>query len=437
MRLLRLRSGSRGRRTGVRRAALLAAVLLLAACGNGEAEEAVVDPDAIPDNPNEGVTADTIEIGWMGDVTGPTASAQTLNLAGTEAYFAKVNAEGGVLGRELVLHVRDDEYGAEAGVSNFSALIDDDRVLALMNVGGAHIQEAIDPDLQQRGIPLISPPQTVDSGLENPYIFNDLAHYGDQADVAVARMIERVGDGEDLRVAVVHLTVPSGEEWNAYISRNIEEVGGEYLGAQTFAPDVTDLSPIMASLSQLIDQEGLNAVAFHGAPAHALRFVNAMGDAGLDDLYVAGIQGMAGLSVFEEGDPDILPNVEGMHSFATLAADAEGAQEIREWVEGEGDEWADDARHINFTHGWVAGMTLHQAIERAAEQHGELTRETLFDGLQGPIDVRGLTCAKDYSDTNHAPCAAPFSGISGEMEAAGSFEDWAEHITERYGLASG
>src|SRR5690606_33790680 len=63
----------------------------------------------VPDNPAEGVTADSIVLGWMGDVTGPTASSQGFNLRGAEAAVEYYNAQGGVLGRQIELVALDDQ----------------------------------------------------------------------------------------------------------------------------------------------------------------------------------------------------------------------------------------------------------------------------------------------------------------------------------------
>lgn len=388
----------------------------------------------VPDAPDDGVTADAIRIGWMGDVTGPTASAQAINLRGIEAYFEKVNAEGGVLGRDLELVVKDDEYGAEAGVANFQSLVNDDRVLAINQVGGAHIQEAVAADAERMGVPLVSVAQTIDSGLESEYITNTIAHYGDQADVAVARMIERVGSPEDLNVAVIQLEVPSGDEWNAYIQQEVEEVGGTYLGRQTINPAAADAGALVTNLQQMVEQDGLNYIALHAAPAQALLVVNSLGSAGIQ-IPLIGIQGIASLNVFQEGNAEQLEVTEGIHSFLTYADDSEGSEEISEFIEGEGSAYAADAAHINFTHGWVGGMIIHQAIERAAES-GELTRASFQEGLQGPYDVKGLTCDIDWSgEANANACAAPFASDDGEnMQIVGSFEQWAEHIDAEYGI---
>jgi branched-chain amino acid transport system substrate-binding protein len=436
------------------RAVAAAAVLALlgAACGDGDADtdtdtDAPADPaddadgdadgDAaageVADNPDEGVTSDAIRIGWMGDVTGPTASAQTLNLRGLEAYADMINAEGGILGRDLEVVVRDDEYSAETGVANFQALVNDDRVIAINNVGGAHIIEAVQGDAERIGIPMVSLAQTQVTGFDNEWLFHNLASYADMADVAVARMIDEVGSADELRAAVVQLEVPSGDEWNAYIERGLEDAGATYLGRQTISPGQSDAGALITNLQQLVDQEGLNYVALHGAPADGLLVVNSLAAAGLE-IPIVGITGIASLNVFQEGDRSQLDLTEGIHSFVTYADDTEGGEEIRAFIDGEGSAYADDAAHINFTHGWLGGMIFHQALERAAET-GEVSRASLQEALQGPFDVKGLTCDLDWSEQNHTPCAAPFTSTDGEaMELVGSFEEWAEHIDEDYEL---
>jgi ABC-type branched-subunit amino acid transport system substrate-binding protein len=77
-----------------------------------------------------------ITIGMSTALSGP---AQSLGLgmkAGMEAYFTRVNREGGLHGRELVLISMDDGYVPEAAAQNMVALIDDEKVLAVLgNVG--------------------------------------------------------------------------------------------------------------------------------------------------------------------------------------------------------------------------------------------------------------------------------------------------------------
>lgn len=397
--------------------------------GTGSAQSALPDDSAtVPDRPDDGVTAEAIRIGWMGDLTGPTASAQTPNRDGIQAYFDFVNGQGGVLGRQLDLIVEDDEFNAETIVSNFRKLVDDDRVLALNHVGQS---EVVLDDVEAVGIPLVGPPQTIDQGLANPWVFHLLAHYGDEADVAVARMADRVGSMEDVRAAVVHLELPSGAEWDAYIQQELEERGGTYVGSLAVDPGQLEWSGIAVQLKQLVQDEDLNYVAFHGAPSHALALLTAMDDEGVA-LPVVGIHGLASNSVYQEGPTGALDGVEGIHSFLPGNVETPGTKEMVAAVEGT--EYEDDVQYLNFSDGWVDGMVIHQAILKAAEASGEVTRDTLHDALQSTFDVGGITCPIDWTESNHSPCAAPFEWNGEALEPVAPFEEWADEIDGEYGV---
>lgn len=423
--------------------------MLLVACGNG-ADDPATDEEptdeepadeggelSVPDNPDEGVLSDTIRVGWMGDATGPTASAQGLNLRGIEAWVEYINEQGGVLDREVELIVRDDEFNAERAISNFRALVDDDRVLAIINVGGAHISEALMPDIEQVGIPIIGPPQTIDVQLDNPYVFNNIAHYGDQADIAVPRLAERAEvDVTDLRVAVVQLELPSGDEWDAYIRQTVEEQGGTYVDRLTMPTASPDFASIVTQLSAMVDAEGVNAIAFHGAPAHGLGVLNEMESQDFTDIPVVGIHGIAGSNIYTESPPGVQHIMQGVQSFTPCNVENEGTAIINEFVAGT--PWEEDCRQINFSHGWLDGMIFQQAAERAAEQAGELSRETLTEALRGQFDTMGLSCPIDWTDSQHSPCGAPFVWDEDEealVPGGGGFEPWAEFFDFEYGLA--
>lgn len=77
-----------------------------------------------------------IILGMSTALSGPAQSLGTGVKAGVETYFARVNWDGGVHGRELVLVAMDDGYVPEAAAQNMTALIDEENVLAVLgNVG--------------------------------------------------------------------------------------------------------------------------------------------------------------------------------------------------------------------------------------------------------------------------------------------------------------
>lgn len=422
--------------------------LLLAACGGGGSEEAAQDEGteaaadtggetaaggdaaSVEDNPEEGVTSDQIVLGWMGDATGPTASAQAFNLAGSQAAVEYFNEQGGVLGRELVLVDEDDAFSAETAVTNYDSLVNDEQVLAILQMGGSHISEALMPQVETDQIPVIGPPQTIDAQLENPYVFNNIGHYSDEADVAVEYMVNEVGSAEDLRVAVIQLELPSGDEWNTYIENRLGARGGTYVDRLLLNASSPDYAGTVQRLRQLVDGQDVNFVAFHGAPATGLGVITEMSRLGFE-VPIVGIHGIAGTTIYEEGPEDQLDNVHGVHSFLPGTSECEMCTTIQEFTAGT--EYEEQIGEINFGHGWLDVYIAIQAIERAAES-GELSRASLYEALQGEFETGGLSCPIDWSSGNHSPCAAPFEWDGERLDTVAPFDEWAPALEGEYGL---
>jgi len=118
----------------VRVVALIAVVGLLAvACSNsseggGSSTTATSGGPATPSS-QPGVTADTIRVGGVAAVTNPTNGQFGLVFDGAKAYFAMVNADGGIYGRKLELvSERDDQTGNNQ--QQVQAMLAQDNVFA-------------------------------------------------------------------------------------------------------------------------------------------------------------------------------------------------------------------------------------------------------------------------------------------------------------------
>ena len=80
--------------------------------------------------------AEEINIGMSTSLTGPSALLGKEMLLGVEAYFKKVNDQGGVNGKKLRLIALDDGYEPSRAAPNMRKLIEDDNVVAVIgNVG--------------------------------------------------------------------------------------------------------------------------------------------------------------------------------------------------------------------------------------------------------------------------------------------------------------
>lgn len=77
-------------------------------------------------------SAQDIKLGFNGDLSAsPSAQSGKAGVIGIEAAIADINAAGGVLGKKLVLVVRDDQSQPPKSIQNMSDLIDNEKVAAV------------------------------------------------------------------------------------------------------------------------------------------------------------------------------------------------------------------------------------------------------------------------------------------------------------------
>ncbi len=126
-----------------RRAALLGAALMLAAWAGGVTAADRYDP---------GADAREIRIGHLAPYSGPASAYGVIGRA-IGAWFDKVNADGGVNGRRLVLVSLDDGYNPAKAVEQTRRLVERDEVLLVFNPLGTATNTAIRDYLNRRGVP--------------------------------------------------------------------------------------------------------------------------------------------------------------------------------------------------------------------------------------------------------------------------------------------
>ncbi len=131
-----------------------------------------------------GVSADEIRIGQFAAQTGPAAELGKRMQLGILAHFAAVNSAGGIHGRKLKLISRDDGYEPEKAVSAVKALIEEDKVFALIGSVGTPTTLAAVPAINAAGIPLVGP-FTGAQALREPFnrnLFHVRASYFDETE---------------------------------------------------------------------------------------------------------------------------------------------------------------------------------------------------------------------------------------------------------------
>jgi branched-chain amino acid transport system substrate-binding protein len=143
---------------------------------------------------------------------------------GCKAYFSKVNRQGGVFGRKLVLVSYDDRNEPLEAVANTQRLINTDRVFALIGFNGAANCRAVLPMLNDARIVLVGP-VTGAAGLHDPVpemVFNTRPSYEEEIEVLIDRM---VSDLKLTRVAILCQRDSFGEDGKASTINALESRG--------------------------------------------------------------------------------------------------------------------------------------------------------------------------------------------------------------------
>ncbi|MEU6730816.1 ABC transporter substrate-binding protein [Nonomuraea wenchangensis] len=104
-------------------AALVSLALAATACASGKAtgggdQASATGGDGVKTGP--GVTADTITLSLLTDLTGPYASLGKSLTQAQQLYFDQVNQAGGVCGRKIETVVRDHGYDAQKAMASYA-----------------------------------------------------------------------------------------------------------------------------------------------------------------------------------------------------------------------------------------------------------------------------------------------------------------------------
>lgn len=172
--------------------------------------------------------------------------------AGIEAYFKKINDEGGIQGRNLVFKHVDDEFDPVKGKAALSSFVEDEKVFAIVGHFGTPVVAATLDDLKQYGIPAVY----FATGIGQLYnekaegtdrnIFPVQPIYRTEGKIMVARA---VGDFGAKKIGVIYTNDDAGKDllWGA--EQMAAEAGVE-LVVQQVAAGATDVSSAVTAIKQ-------------------------------------------------------------------------------------------------------------------------------------------------------------------------------------------
>ncbi|SCF24704.1 ABC-type branched-chain amino acid transport system, substrate-binding protein [Micromonospora viridifaciens] len=369
-----------------------------------------------------GVTADTIKVGVLTDLSGPIAPLGKNGLAGSQLFFEQQNAKGGVCGRKIDLVAYDNKYNVQNSVSLFPTV--NAEVIGLTNFSGAADVLAVQQSIKKDKMVVL--PSSYDSSLLSiPTAAIPGSPYDIETINGISYLVEQKKLAAGDTLAVIHY--PTG------IGQNVlsgARAAGKHFGVkvveQEVAPSATDVTA------------QVNAARAAGAK------VIVMG--------TAGNQTVAAASVVQATGYDATLLATNLISAAALATPAKDAllnkvvltsntlplSSDNPAAKAFGEAWKakfpDTPVTASAGAGYVFAQVFNAILEKACDNK-DLTRDGLISALRGltSVDSGGLQVDLDFSKAGQPasrstnilkPDADAFDGV--KLVQAGYSADFAK-----------
>jgi len=138
----------------------------------------------------QGLTATTVVIGQSAPLTGANAELGNDIRNGALAYFAKVNAAGGVHGRKIELVTLDDGNQVPRAEANTKKLVEETGVFALFGYASATLSRPALPTVEKYGVPFLAPFTGADPmRVFNKYVYNMRGSYAEELEKIVDNFV--------------------------------------------------------------------------------------------------------------------------------------------------------------------------------------------------------------------------------------------------------
>jgi|GEM_PF-1877281 len=338
--------------------------------------------------PGEPGSADPIVIGMSQALTGDFVAVGSAIRDGAEYAVDEINADGGLLGREVKLVVRDDQSKPEQAVSAFNELAGEVSVYVAPGTAASAI--ALLDLAERRQIPLVSP--GTGESMTEPLRTNvfQVPSTGVSAGEAMAQYL--VESGYERVFGIVNTDDESLPRSWAAIESILDESGNPAVGSAEVSFATADHSSVIAQ-ARAADAD---AIAMLQAAAPAVAFAQQVADGFPEATVVASNAVAADYYVKDGGE-----YVNGNYVLTILAGIADDLPEsslktrITELRDGytEASGVAPDQFTVN---GYATFEVIFAAIEKAGSTEPEAIQEALSDlstdTVLGPIG---------YSDDNH------------------------------------
>jgi branched-chain amino acid transport system substrate-binding protein len=334
-----------------------------------------------------GVTDKEVLVGQYAAYTGPAGQLGKRMRAGIEAEFKAINAQGGVNGRQLKLIGRDDGYEPERAKAAVKALIEEDKVFALVGSVGTPTGLATVPILTAAGVPLVGM-FTGAEGLRQPlnrHVFHVRASYFDETE----RIVEHLTTLGIKKIAVFYQDDAYGKAGLEGVDRALTRRKLKTVATGPHERNSTDVNKALASILKG-SPDAIVQISAYKSCAAFIKQARAKGFGGqFFNVSFVGSKALAD-ELGDAGNGVVISQVVPFPYSPSSAIVREYQQRMAE----AGDKELD----FSSLEGFLSAKVFVEGLKRAGRN---LTRDGLITGLESMHDVNFGGFTISYSPTDH------------------------------------
>jgi len=188
-----------------------------------------------------------IEIGFFGDLSGPTFNFGESAKNGVLMAADEINLGGGIEGRRIDLVIDDDGGSPEKAATLTGKLIDHDKVVAIIGAGTSGNSRAAAPKAQSSKIPLIAPSSTDPAVTQvGDYIFRACFVDAFQGEV-MARFAFNTLKAKKAAI-LFDFNSPYGRGLTDYFELSFSKLGGQIVGKLSYTQGDVDFKGQLSTI---------------------------------------------------------------------------------------------------------------------------------------------------------------------------------------------
>jgi branched-chain amino acid transport system substrate-binding protein len=349
-----------------------------------------------------GASDTEIKLGNTNPYSGPASAYGTIGKS-IEACMRKVNAEGGVNGRQINFITLDDGYSPPRVVEQTRRLVESEGVLGVVQGLGTPTQSAIHRYMNQRKVPqlFVATGATKWADPENyPWTMGWQPNYQSEGMVYAQYVLDNV---EDPKIAILYQNDDYGKDYVEGLLMGLGDRAKELIVAEE-SYEVTD--PTVDSQIVNLRNSGANVFYNVTTPKFAAQAIRRIHDLGWEPLHLLNsVSNSVGSVLTPAGLEASVGLVSAEYLKDPTDPAWQGDEDFKEWLDWMNTYYPDGDKTDKFNvYGYAVCATIVQVLKQMGD---ELTRENMMrqaanlKDFNAPMLLPGVTV--NTSPTDFAP----------------------------------